>query len=178
MTSLSADNTILGLISIQNGYGYELIETFRNPAELGDVWKMSTSQIYAVLKRLERQNLIEGRVIESDSAPSRTEYHLTANGQAQFETWLHEPNPSAVVRHIRVDFLSRLYLARQLNISTDQIVQRQRMACERQLEKLRLESEQKSVGISYLAQELMITQLEAVLRWIERCELIPEDIEA
>ena len=62
MSTLTPDETILGLIAIQTCYGYELIETFRSSSELGDIWKMSTSQIYAVLKRLERVGLIDGRV--------------------------------------------------------------------------------------------------------------------
>jgi DNA-binding PadR family transcriptional regulator len=177
MSVLTPDETILGLIAIQTCHGYELVETFRNSAELGDIWKMSVSQIYAVLKRLERQDLIRGHVVESDNAPSRTEYRLTSAGHQQLETWLHDPEPSASIRRIRVEFLSRLYIARHLNIPTIPIVLRQRAVCEAERARLLDALAQKVAGMGYLAHELVIAQLDAVLRWIERCELVPKDTE-
>ena len=176
MSVLIPDETILGLIAIQTCHGYELAETFRNPAELGDVWKMSTSQVYSVLKRLEQQALISGHVIESDNAPSRTEYRLTALGSQKFETWLHDPQPSASIRRVRVEFLSRLYIARQLNVPTIPIVLHQKAACRAEHERLLKALEQKS-AIGFLAHSLVIAQLDAVLQWIDLCELVPKDLE-
>lgn len=177
MTALTPDETILGLIAIQTCHGYELVETFRRSEELGEVWKMSTSQIYAVLKRLERQELIAGRVIESDTAPSRTEYYLTPAGETQLQRWLHDPDPSASIRRVRVEFLSRLYIARQLNVPTIPIVMRQRASCETARSKLVAALQNEGPGMGYLAQEFVIAQLDAVLSWIERCELVPKDME-
>lgn len=177
MTALTPDETILGLIAIHTCHGYELVETFRNSAELGDIWKMSTSQIYAVLKRLEQREHIAGRVIESETAPSRTEYYLTPAGQQRFEQWLHDPEPSPSIRRVRVEFLSRLYIARQLNLPTIPIVLRQRATCEAEREYLLEVLKEKEVGMGYLAHELVIAQLDAVLLWLQRCELVPKDIE-
>lgn len=177
MTTLTPDETILGLIAIQSCHGYELIETFRNASELGDIWKMSTSQIYSVLKRLEKQQLIHGQMIESENAPSRTEYRLTPAGNRQLEAWLQEPDPSASIRRIRVEFLSRLYIARQLNIPTLPIVYRQRAACEAAREHMLEQLATKQPGMGHLATELVIAQLEAVLQWIQRCGLAPQNIE-
>lgn len=173
MTSLTPDETILGLIAIQACYGYELIETFRRSDELGDVWKMSTSQIYAVLKRLERQNLIMGHMVESETAPTRTEYYLTPSGERRLENWLHDSEPSASIRRVRVEFLSRLYIARQLNIPTIPIVKNQLATCKAERE--RLASQTISPGIGYLAHEFVLAQLDAVMLWIKRCELMEND---
>jgi DNA-binding PadR family transcriptional regulator len=177
MATLTPDETILGLIAIQTCHGYELIETFSNTSELGDIWKMSTSQIYSVLKRLEKQQFITGQMVESANAPSRTEYHLTSAGERKLEDWLHDPEPSASIRRIRVEFLSRLYIARQLNIPTIPIVLRQRAACEAERDYMLKELETRQPGMGYLATELVINQLDAVLKWIQRCELVPQHIE-
>lgn len=177
MKALTPDETILGLIAIQTYHGYELIETFRRSEALGEVWKMSTSQIYAVLKRLEQQALINGRVVESNVAPRRTEYHLTLEGEKRLQAWLHEPQPSASIRRVRVEFLSRLFIANQLNIPTLPIVQRQRAVCQAERQILVEALKEKSRGMGYLAQELVIAQLDAVLSWIARCERVAEDME-
>lgn len=181
MSTLTPDETILGLIAMRLCHGYQLLEIFQNPDELGDVWRMSTSQIYAVLKRLEKQEFIIGQEVESDSAPSRTEYQLTSRGRTQLENWLNEPAPSVSIRRVRVEFLSRLYIARQLNIPTIPIVRRQKKACQEEQQRLLDQRGQKPFGMAFLAHELVIAQLDAVLTWIDRCELVPhglDDIEA
>ena len=61
MSSITPDETILGLLAVRARHGYELLDCFRDPSQLGEVWKLSTSQIYAVLKRLESQGLTEGQ---------------------------------------------------------------------------------------------------------------------
>ena len=177
MSTLTPDETLLGLIAIRDCHGYELIEAFRDPSALGDIWKMSTSQIYAVLKRLESQGLIAGRVLESANAPNRTEYYLTPTGKQRLDAWLNDPQPSASIRRVRVEFLSRLFIARGLNVPTIPIALRQRRACEAERERLLGERSSKSAGMSYLAHELIIAQLDAVLRWIERCEIVPKKME-
>lgn len=172
MSSLTPDETILGLLAAQGRHGYELLECFRSSHQLGRVWNLSVSQIYAVLKRLEREGSIVGHEVVSENAPPRTEYALTENGEKRLLVWLNEPHPSASIRCIRVEFLSRLYIAQQLSIPSDAVVRYQRDACTTQRDKLVSERHNAEPGIDLLALELHIGQLEAVLRWIERCDLV------
>ena len=44
-----------GIVAARARHGYQLIDCFRDTAQLGRVWDLSTSQLYAVLKRLEAQ---------------------------------------------------------------------------------------------------------------------------
>ena len=175
MSSLTPDETILGLLAVQVRHGYELLECFRSTHQLGRVWNLSTSQIYAVLKRLEREGWIVGHEIASENAPPRTEYALTEVGDKRLNAWLHEPQPFASIRCIRVEFISRLHVARQLNIPTNAVVHRQREACIAKHKQLAAERNHAEPGIEFLALELNISQLEAVLGWIERCELITSE---
>lgn len=174
MNSLTPDETFLGLLAIHAQHGYELLERFRNTSQLGRVWNLSTSQLYAVLKRLERQGWITGQALPSNTAPTRIEYTLTPSGEARLFAWLYEEHPSASIRRIRVEFLSRLFIAQQLNLPTGHIMQRQRAACEHKYTELITERNRSKPGIDLLALELHISQLEAVLRWFERLgEIIP-----
>lgn len=173
MSQLTPDEVLLGLLAVQPSHGYQLLEHFRDPARLGQVWNLSTSQLYAVLKRLEQQRLIVGKAVEANDAPTRTEYELTAAGRTRFEAWLHNPSPSSSVRRVRVEFLSRLYIARLLNTPTATLVGYQKAACMASHHHLLTQRDQTAPGIGYLAVELQMAQLGAILQWIDRCELVP-----
>lgn len=177
MSQIVPDETILGLLAANPGHGYQLLECFRDPAQLGEVWHLSTSQLYAVLKRLEKAGFITGQEIPSPDAPARVQYRITQSGRQQLEGWLHEPQPSASVRRVRVEFLSRLYIARLLNIPTQPLVARQKKACQQQLAALIAQREAAAPGVGFLALELVIAQLQAILGWIDRCELMPQPLQ-
>jgi DNA-binding PadR family transcriptional regulator len=174
MPNLVPDHVLLGLIAAELRYGYQLLECFRDPAHLGRVWSLSTSQLYAVLKRLDGQGHITGASVPSADGPPRTEYALTEAGQEQVEAWLHNPSPSPSVRAVRVEFLSRLYVARLLNRSTTAMVAAQRAACRAERDRLLAQLDATSVGVERLAVEFVISQLDAILDWIERCEMTPK----
>ncbi len=170
MSALTPDETILGLLAANSRHGYELLACFTDPAQLGRVWRISASQIYNVLKRLEGKGWIVGHKLEVENAPPRTEYQITPAGYDRLLEWLHDPNPSASIRRIRVEFLSRLFIAQLLNIAADAIVQRQRAACQRQLSLLNAQLRETPAGLARLSLELHIAQLEAILACLERCE--------
>lgn len=173
MESLTPDETLLGLLAAEARHGYQLIDCFRDPAQLGNVWSLSTSQIYAVLKRLDAQQLIVGQAVESPDAPTRVEYRLTPAGVSRLEAWLTETEPSASVRRVRVEFLSRLYIARLLNLPTTALVGAQKAACfERRAARI-VDRDCSAPGVGRLALELEIAQLDAILDWIDRCEMRP-----
>lgn len=178
MISLTPDETLLGLLAAEARHGYQLIACFRDPAQLGNVWNLSTSQLYAVLKRLDSQGLIVGRTVESADAPTRTEYQLTPAGIERLEAWLTEPQPSPSVRRVRVEFLSRLYVARLLNLPTYKIVRAQKTSCSERRAALIVERDCAKPGVGRLGLELEIAQLDAILGWIERCEMLPREEQA
>lgn len=173
MTSLLPDETLLGLLADRPRHGYQLLEIFEDTAQLGAIWKASTSQLYAVLKRLERDGWIAGIQVESDHAPTRTEYRLTSTGQTRLNDWLHEPNPSASIRRVRVEFLSRLFIAHRLGIPTKSLIQRQKSTCQAALDLMRKQAEGIEPGVAQLSHAFVMAQLESVLGWIDTCESIP-----
>jgi PadR family transcriptional regulator AphA len=171
MSLPTPDETLLGLLMATPQHGYQLLETFQNPGALGRVWKLSTSQLYAVLKRLNAQGFITGEEAYSADAPPRTIYHITAAGQAHMQAWLDEPQPSPSVRRVRVECLSRLYVARLLNLSISDILQHQKTTCEDKYQQLVAQREPGEDSIGRLALELEIAQMEAILGWITQMEL-------
>lgn len=173
MTTTSPDPVILGLLAADVRYGYQLLQYFREPAALGRIWTLSTSQLYAVLKRLSRDGMITGESVASTDAPARTEYRLTDAGYVALADWLEERNPSASVRAVRVDFLSKLYISRLLNLPTIDLIRNQKRACQTRRDTLSDEIKTAAPGIEYLTLQLVIAQLDTVLAWIDGSELAP-----
>ena len=177
MSSITPDETILGLLAVRARHGYELLDCFNDPGQLGEVWRLSTSQLYAVLKRLESQGFTEGQDVTVPDAPTRSEYTLTDSGLARLEGWLGEMYPSASIHRVRVEFLSRLYIARLLNIPTVSIVERQKAVCRQQKAALVAQLQNAEPGVGRLTLEFVIAQIDAILPWLDRCELTPKSFD-
>jgi DNA-binding PadR family transcriptional regulator len=171
MSALTPDETILGLLAHQPQHGYQLLEAFHDPDRLAGAWKMSASQMYAVLKRLEAGGLISGASVASPVAPTRTEYAITAAGRAALHGWLEAPDPSPSIRYVRVQFISRLYIAGLLGWPVMPIIDRQRAACRAERDLRLADAAALDTGIGWLAADIAIAQLDAVLAWIDRCEI-------
>lgn len=169
MPKLSPEPVFLGLLEGQTSYGYHLLDQFRSTEQLGRIWNLGTSQLYAILKRLEREDLIEGREESRPDAPMRTVYWLTERGRQLLYVWLNEPNPSASTRHIRTEFLSRLYIADLLGQPTSPIVDAQRQACVRLRASLVTDHEGHIGRVAGLALDLRRRELDLILEWLETC---------
>ena len=178
MARLSPDEVILGLLKATPSHGYDLLERFRDPAHLGRIWNMSTSQIYAVLKRLEQENAITGEPIPQPDAPPKIEYHLTPQGEAQLADWLADPQPPVSIHRIRVVFLSRLYIATLLDLPTEGIIDRQLTVCDSQLEKVQKGIESTPSPVEKLTLEFVAGQLESAIAWLNHCREVPLTLSA
>ncbi|HRN50252.1 MAG TPA: PadR family transcriptional regulator [Anaerolineales bacterium] len=163
------DETILGILAAEPQHGYQLLARFQSKADLGRVWTLSTSQLYAVLKRLEADGLIRGKTVQSGDAPPRREYSLSAAGRRRLDAWLEAPQLSASVRQVRVQFISRLYVARMLGRPTQALVDAQRGVCEKQLGQLQA-AHQAAPDMEALVLDFVIGQLQAVIAWLDHCQ--------
>jgi DNA-binding PadR family transcriptional regulator len=170
MTIPVPDEVILGLLKSKPTYGYELIEVFNSKADLGRMWTMSTSQIYAVLKRLEKQSAIEGRESTVANAPARKIYTITRKGNICLENWLKDSDPSSSIHLIRVIFISRIYIASLLGYPTGIIINNQRKALIAQLSRFVEDSESAKNSIEGLTISFVVGQIKAALLWLDECE--------
>jgi DNA-binding PadR family transcriptional regulator len=168
MRPLLPDHTILGLIAAQPQHGYDLVTHFQAQDQLGRVWTMSQSQIYNVLKRLENKGFITGEQVESEVAPTRTEYTITSAGAAELECWLADRQPPSSVRGIRVEFVSKLHICLLLGRNPDMLIGNQRAACVHQLNLIRSQRDGSRALTEYLALDFVVGQLDAAVAWLDR----------
>jgi PadR family transcriptional regulator AphA len=169
VSALSPEYALLGLLEQGPTHGYDLHR--RLVLVLGQVWHISQSQLYNILKRLEAQGDIVGEVQELTRSPDRRIFHITEQGRLRFENWLATATGCSV-RALRVEFITRLYFASMC--SRDQALQmidNQTAVLRQGLERLQtadrmLTPEQM---FNHLGLEFRIQQLRAALDWMETC---------
>jgi PadR family transcriptional regulator, regulatory protein AphA len=169
-SALSPEYALLGFLAQAPAHGYELHQ--RLTRELGQVWHVSLSQTYNILKRLEGQGDIHGKLLLQEKLPPRQHYHLTRRGRQRWEEWLNKPTGSSV-RAIRVEFITRLYFAPLLGEQKPtQLIQAQIEETRRGMERLKglLEQAPAEQTFNRLGLDLRLRQLQAVLDWLEGVE--------
>jgi len=164
--TISPQPVLLGLLMGRPRHGYELYQEFQ--VELGRVWQVGMSQLYAHLRQLEEAGLVAAHTEPQDARPPRKVYHLTPEGQAAFHAWLREPTP--YVRHLRVEFLARLYFYRHLSLpGLEALVEAQKEVCQAQIGRFARLAEDEEDDFRTLVLEFRQGQLQAVVHWLDRC---------
>ena len=171
-SALSPEYVLLGFLFQRPAHGYDLHGQIHR--ELGQVWRISLSQTYNILKRLETKGFIVGVVQEQEKAPARRRFRLTAMGRRRFEEWLKTPSePSA--RAIRVEFLTRLYFTYITDPHTaQQLIETQLTATRDAVANLttllgELPTEQ---AFNQLGLDLRLRQLTSILEGLSECRAI------
>jgi DNA-binding PadR family transcriptional regulator len=169
-SALSPEYALLGYLWQKPAHGYELHQ--RLLTDLGQIWHISLSQTYNILKRLEARDFIAGTVQEQDKLPDRREFVLTDAGRQRFEAWLNAPSGCSV-RAIRVEFTTRLYFAysydRRLAARLiDVQIAETRAGLERL--KARLAETRPGQVFNRLGLDLRVRQLDSILEWLFDCQ--------
>ncbi len=171
-SALSPEYVLLGFLTLRPAHGYDLHEQIHQ--ELGQIWQISLSQTYNILKRLEARGFIVGAVQEQEKAPARRRFRLTPLGRRRFEEWLRLPSePSA--RAIRVEFLTRLYFT----YVTDPQVARRLIDVQLAATRAGVAHLTEVLGelppeqvFNQLGLDLRLRQLTSILEWLTECRAI------
>jgi DNA-binding PadR family transcriptional regulator len=164
--SVSPQPALLGLLMTGPKHGYELHQEFSE--ELGRVWRLGRSNLYAQLKELDAAGWVTVEEEFQSGRPPRQVYHLTEAGREQFLQWLHRPTPH--LRHIRLEFLARLYFFELLGLpGLEQLVEQQRTLLESHSRSLREAAGRAENRFDELVLAFRLGQMEAVIEWLDHC---------
>lgn len=168
--TLSPEMALLGLLYREAGHGYDLHRKI--VADLGQVWHLSQSQAYSILKRLETRGDIAIREITQEKLPPRQELHMTAQGRKRFLTWLDTPSGGST-RAIRMEFLTRLYFIKMyFPENVPHAFEQQRAEAEAHIQRLEKILADLPDGQFYnrMSLQLRLKQLRLVLEWLDECQ--------
>ncbi len=135
MDAMPTEYALLGLLLDGPKHGYELARRFSPETALGGICHLEMSMLYALLKKQEKAENIEAELESQGTRPPKRIFHLTAMGRAAFMEWVRSPVGRS--REIRLDFLVKLYFARQLGVDDVlALIDRQLEVCTALLDRL------------------------------------------
>ena len=167
-SELSPKYAVMGFLYLHPMHGYELHKHLA--ADLYEVWHISQSQAYNILKHLEKENFVTLSHQAQEKRPDKELLTLTNAGRTAFETWLYTPTPGSA-RAIRVEFISRLFFASQINTSLcTRLIEEQTKTIQAHLRNLRarLSLIPPAQVFNRMGLDLRIRQLEGILDWMEK----------
>jgi len=111
MNSLT-EYVVFGALMSGARHGYEIMRFLRSALET--TWRLSTSQLYVLLKRLEQEGFLESHAESQESRPSKRVFDLTVAGRKTFLDWLSSPVEH--VRDFRMEFLCKMFFFEHLSL--------------------------------------------------------------
>ena len=168
--TLSPEMALLGLLFRKAGHGYDLHRKI--VTDLGQVWHLSQSQAYSILKRLETKGDISTREIPQEKLPPRQELHITTQGRKNFLAWLETPSGGST-RAIRMEFVTRLYF---LNMYFPEKIplafEQQRAEANMHIERLQKALHELPDDQIYnrMSLDMRLKQLYLALDWLDECQ--------
>jgi DNA-binding PadR family transcriptional regulator len=94
-------HAILGFLIDKPMHGYALKRALSPALPLDR--RVNDGVLYPLLKRMESDGLISGRIERRESGPDRRVFHLTQAGRREFKQWLHSTEMED--DEVRYDFL-------------------------------------------------------------------------
>jgi len=167
---LTIEYALLGFLRQQPMHAYEIHQTLLRAEALGLVWHLKQSLVYVMLERLEAEGYVTASIEPQGSRPPRRILALTPDGQEAFAQWLR--TPVAHGRDFRLEFLAKLYFARQDDpANTAALIATQQLACRDWLAELRAQADALSAVRDYdwLVMQFRIGQIEAIVGWLDVC---------
>lgn len=165
-TSISPQPILLGFLMLGPRHPYELHQEFKR--ELGRVWHVGQSHLYAYLKQLAEAGLVTVKTEAQPNRPARHVYHITPAGQEAFLNWLHQLTQHG--RHIRLEFLARLYFFRRLALpGLEQLVADQKGLFQSRVESLNRAIAETDDEYWRLVLEFRRSEMETIISWLDRC---------
>ena len=157
---------LLGLLHEHPSHGYELQRFFAPDGELSVIAPVEQPTLYAALKELAVRQLIAGTETREGLRPPRTVYELSAAGQRVLDAWLRAPVER--LRQVRLDFLLKVYFARQRGVRVVRaLVDAQIAACHEYLARLEERAATLSPDeLAYLVGESRTSAARGTLDWL------------
>ncbi len=165
---MSVRSALLGLLAARPKHGYELLKHFAPGSDLGDLYHLEMGQMYALLHRMEGDELVEAELIAQGTRPPRKVYHLSQRGRTAFHDWV--TTPVRKVRDLRIEFLLKLYFARQIGrVPALSLVVAQIAVCHEEMERLDDARRSAPEEFARLVYASRLGRARGVLEWLESC---------
>jgi PadR family transcriptional regulator AphA len=154
---------VLGALMSGPRHGYEIMQ-FLGSA-LGATWRLSTSQLYVLLKRLEEEGCLASYSESQEPRPPKRMFHLTGEGTKTFLAWLGAPVEH--VRDFRMEFLCKMFFFESLSLpGAKDLVERQIQVLEELSDRIQRRTYKDEDGFMKLVYGFKARTVECLLSWL------------
>jgi len=162
-TKPSTEYALLGALMSGPKHGYEIMQFLESA--LGSTWHVGTSQLYALLKRLEGDNLLVSSVETQDTRPTKRVFSLTPTGKKVFLDWLKSPTEH--VRDLRIEFLAKLFFFDHLYLKRgSELIRAQVQVLGQMKERIQQRQKNEKDAFNKLVFESKMATVETWLQWL------------
>lgn len=121
-----AEYPVMGMLLGGALHGYDIQGRLRE--EIGSIWRLGKSQIYAILTKLEREGLVIHERVGQENLPAKNIFSLTPEGTQVVKKWLEQPVNH--FRDMRLEFVTKLWFVRKTFPDSERLlVERQLGVC-------------------------------------------------
>jgi DNA-binding PadR family transcriptional regulator len=163
--STSTEFVILGSLMPGSKHGYEIMQFLSSALE--PAWRVSTSQLYLLLKRLELGGFVHSSLESQKTRPSKRVYGLTSQGKKDFVQWLQTPVEH--VRDFRTEFLTKMFFFYHLALpGPDKLLDRQIAAVEQLKQRIHERKKKEDDAFMALVYGFKSHTIENLLTWLRQ----------
>lgn len=161
--SWPAEFVPLALLQSNDLHGYDLHRRISDDSVLRAIWRLGRSELYFLLKKLERRGWITPRAVEIAHGPPRTMYSITSAGRRALAEWLAAPVRTP--RDLRAEFLVKVYLGMLIAApETPGLLRAQSDVLHQRLD--RMQAGVRKPGFERHVHHLRLLQTRAALQWL------------
>lgn len=167
---------ILGTLMSGPKHGYDLLQTLSTSLE--PTWRISTSQLYLLLKRMEEAGWVQSSLESQETRPPKRVFRLTEAGRNAFLSWLQAP--VLHVRNFRMEFLGKLFFFAQLKLpGAEELVRAQLRVLEKRRGNLRRRSLEEKNAFMRMTFGFRVRMVESLLSWLrlEALTFVQENVD-
>ncbi|WP_433674543.1 PadR family transcriptional regulator [Microbacterium gorillae] len=161
---MDTSQAFLGLIEARPGYGYELKQRYDD--YFGAERALKFGQVYAMLARLERDELIVMDGVEEGGGPNRKRYRGLPAGRERVLQWLTQPDEEVTGRS---NLFAKVVVSLLLDEDAVRLLALHRSTLLNAMRRL-TRAKQGAELLDVLAYDQSLFRVEADLRWIDTTE--------
>lgn len=167
--NISPEPALLGFLQDAPLHGYDLHKQVTQ--QLGPVWRLGLSQMYAILKEYETRGWLKTIAVAQNGRPARKMLKLTPAGRRAFDAWMAQS--ARGLREFRVDFFARLYFARAAGRPALRQFLKQQIRATLQ-ERAALQANAVTSEFGETVRDFRTAQLTSILAWLETYRASPD----
>ena len=164
---LSPEYALLGILMTGPKHGYEMHSYFSS--HMDQFWRLSMSQIYALLKRMEKNGVVISKSEWQNNRPPKKIFSITQTGKEGFLNWVYSPVNH--VRNLRIEFMAKLFFINELKLKrAADIIDKQIAILRETLHLLQHPKEKTMDKFQKALHSFKISQATSAIEWLKECK--------